>query len=472
MQSSPTGWRQLGHESNLRSSVRTNLLDWAAHVLKYSDQTPAAHHRLLLQELQALSLGTIDRLLVHMPPGSAKSTYASTFFPVWWFGQHPGSSIIAASHTESLAAHFGRRVRDLIATEQPRLGYNLIKGARSTLQWRLSNGSEYFAVGTRGSVIGRRADLVIVDDPIGSLAQADRSVDRNRIWDWFRSDLTTRLKPKGRILIVMTRWHEDDLAGRLAEYANDNWRVIKLPAVAEENDQLGRTPGEPLWPQWEDLAALQRKRASVGERTWNAAYQQSPRPLEGGLFKVGGIVPVDQSERADGLTVRAWDLAATIATGSNDPDWTVGVKLRVERPGQFLVLDVIRMRGSARQIEQTIVGAARLDGTSVHIGFPEDPGQAGKSQVSQYVGLLAGFHVVATRESGSKLLRAQPLSSQIESGNLSIVRADWNRVFLDELRDFPFDGKDDQVDALVRAFTTINNLSGSTRRIAVPFLVR
>ncbi len=472
MQRSLPEWQQLGHESKLHTSVRTDLLDWAVHVLKDSAQTPASHHRLLLRELQALSQGSIDRLLVHMPPGSAKSTYASTFFPAWWFAQHPGSSVIAASHTESLAAHFGRRVRALIATEQSRLGYELHKSAKSAVQWRLSNGGEYFATGTRGSVIGRRADLIIVDDPIGSLAQADRATDRDRVWDWFRSDLTTRLKPNGRILIVMTRWHEDDLAGRLTDHANDNWRVVNLPALAEDNDQLGRAVGEPLWPEWEDLASLNRKRASVGERTWLTAYQQSPRPLDGGLFKIGSIMPVDRSERADGLTVRAWDLAATIATGANDPDWTVGVKLRVERTGQFLVLDVIRMRGSARQIEQTIVGAAQMDGTSVHIGFPEDPGQAGKSQVSHYVGLLAGYHVVATRESGSKVLRAQPLSSQIENGNLSVVRADWNRSFLDELRDFPFGRKDDQVDALVRAFTTLNSLSGPTRKIAIPFLSR
>ena len=472
MQSWLANRQRLEQESNLRSTIQTDLLEWAVHVLKPLDQTPAAHHRLLLRELEALSRGSIDRLLIHMPPGSAKSTYASLLFPIWWFRQHPGSSIIAASHTASLAAHFGRRVRDLIATEQPRLGFELLKGSRSALQWRLSNGGEYFASGTRGSVIGRRADLVIVDDPIGNQAQADRPIDRERIWDWYRSDLTTRLKPNGRVLIVMTRWHEDDLAGRLAQHSDDRWRVLKLPALAEEVDELGRAPGAPLWPEWEDLAALRRKRATVGDRTWFAAYQQSPRPLEGGLFKVGHIVPVDNPTVPEGVTVRAWDLAATIATGGNDPDWTVGVKLRVERPGQFLVMDVIRIRGSARQIEQTILNAAKLDGTSVHIGFPEDPGQAGKSQVANYTGLLAGYHVISTRESGSKVLRAQPLSSQVEAGNLSILRADWNRVFLEELRDFPFGTKDDQVDALVRAFTTINGLSGPTRKLTVPFLSR
>lgn len=462
----------LAQETITRFSVRTDLLKWATHALSSSDQTPAAHHRLLLRELQALSQGSIDRLLVHMPPGSAKSTYASTIFPAWWFGQHPGSSIIAASHTEALAAHFGRRVRDMISAQQPILGFDLTKGAKSSVQWRLTNGGEYLAIGTRGAVIGRRADLVIIDDPVGSLAQADRALDRDRIWNWFRSDLSTRLKPKGRILIVMTRWHEDDLAGRIGQYSNDNWRILKLPALAEERDELGRAQGDALWPEWEDAAALARKRASVGERTWYAAYQQCPHPLEGGLFKVASIVPVSRSEVPDGLTVRAWDLAATVASGGNDPDWTVGVKLRLERPGQFLVLDVIRLRGTARQIEQAVLNAARLDGTAVHIGFPEDPGQAGKSQVSHYVGLLSGYHVVASRESGSKVIRAQPLSAQIEYGNLSIVRGDWNGVFLEELRSFPFANKDDQVDALVRAFTTLNTLSSPARKANIPFLVR
>ena len=131
-----------------------------------------------------------------------------------------------------------------------------------------------------------------------------------------------------------------------------------------------------------------------------------PHPLDGGLFKVGSIVPVTRSDVPEGLTVQAWDLASTVAKGGNDPDWTVGVKLRLERPGQFLV----------------------LDGTAVHIGFLEDPGQAGKSRVSHHVGLLAGFHVVASRESGSKVIRAQPLSAQIDQGKLSIVRGDWNGI--------------------------------------------
>jgi len=472
MQSLLSPEQPLEHETTARNDLRTDLLEWAAHVLKPSDQTPAAHHRLLLRELATLCDGTTDRLLVHMPPGSAKSTFASTLFPAWWFAQHPGSSIITASHTASLAEHFGRRVRDLIVTQEDALGYTLIKGDRAASHWRVSNGGEYFAAGTRGSIIGRRADLVIVDDPIGNQAQADRATDRERLWDWYRSDLSTRLKPRGRVLIVMTRWHEDDLAGRLATHVDDGWRILKLPALAEENDPLNRALGEPLWPEWEDLPALMRKRMLVGERTWSASYQQAPRQLEGGLFKTASVTVLDDAPDTGGTTVRGWDLAATIADDKNNPDWTVGVKLRAHSPGQFIVLDVVRIRGSARNVEQTVLGAATRDGTSVHIGIPEDPGQAGKGQVAHYTGLLAGYHVVATRETGSKVLRAQPLSSQIEAGNISIVKAGWNRAFLEELREFPFSAKDDQVDALVRAFTTLINLAPATRSVDLSFLSR
>ena len=472
MQISQSELQPFDQESALRGRLRTNLLEWAAHALRPLEQKPAAHHKLLLQELETLSRGETDRLMIQMPPGSAKSTFTSTLFPAWWFGQHPGSSIIAASHTASLAEHFGKRVRDLIAAEQPRLGYHLIKGDRAASHWRLSNGGEYFASGTRGSIIGRRADLVIVDDPIGSQIQADRSRDRERLWDWYRSDLTTRLKPNGRVVLVMTRWHEDDLAGRLAVQTEGGWRILRLPALAEEDDPLNRRIGDPLWPDWEDLPALLKKRALVGERAWSAMFQQSPRPAEGGLFKTARLLPVDEAGSQDGTTVRAWDLAATTPTAGNDPDWTAGVKLRVEKPGRYVVLDVVRLRGSPWDVEQAIMATARLDGQAVHIGLPEDPGQAGKAQTSYLTGLLAGYHVITTRETGSKYVRAQPLASQVEAGNIAIVRAGWNHLFLDELREFPHGSKDDQVDAFVRAFGTINDLGSPARKIRIPYLSR
>jgi predicted phage terminase large subunit-like protein len=424
-------------------------------------------------ELEAVSRGDTDRLMVQMPPGSAKSTYASILYPAWWFTQHPKHSIIAASHTAGLATYFGRRARSIIGEEAHWLGYDIAVRDRASSHWSTSSGGEYYSVGIRGAIIGRRADLAIIDDPVKSQAEADSAVHRDRIWDWFRSDLIPRLKPKARIVLMMTRWHQDDLCGRLLAQDPNEWRCVRLPALAEEGDQLDRSPGEPLWPEWEDIQALLRRRASVGERGWLAQFQQSPRPDSGTLFKVSCLEFIDAVPPGPPVpVVRAWDLAATTATGRNDPDWTVGVKLMRHASGRYTVLDVVRLRGTSREMEDSIAVAARVDGRTVTIGLPMDPGQAGKSQVAYLTRQLAGHHVISSRETGAKTTRAAPVASQIEAGNVTLVRANWNHAFVEELRDFPFGRKDDQVDALSHAFDMLLDIPTPARTLAVPYLGR
>lgn len=406
-----------------------------------------------------------------MPPGSAKSTYASVLFPAWWFAQHPRSSVISASHSLGLAKHFSRRVRGLILENQNYLGFGMANRQQATDTWSTSNGGDYLSVGVRGAITGRRADLVIIDDPIRSRADAESPRQRDHIWEWFKSDVTTRLKPRGRVVLIMTRWHPDDLGGQLLERAGAEWRVVRLPALAEPNDPIGRLTGTPLWPEWEDRDALLRKRELIGERAWSALFQQVPLPAGGRLFSADRITIIEPTSAPDNL-VRAWDLAATGDTGRNDPDWTVGIKLRRDEAGRYLILDVVRIRGSPHQVEDLIVTTAQKDGTRVIVAIPEDPGQAGKSQMSYLTRQLAGYHVIASRETGSKATRAMPLASQVEAGNVSIARADWNRALLDEMRDFPWGKKDDQVDALVRAFTTLTTRPRPPSSIAMSILSR
>jgi predicted phage terminase large subunit-like protein len=411
--------------------------------------------------------------MILMPPGSAKSTYASILFPPWWFTQHPTSSVIAVSHTLALAENFSRRVRSLILDRKGQLGYSLVRDERAATNWRISSGGEYMAVGVRGGITGRRADLIIIDDPIKSQAEADSMPHRQQLWEWYKSDLSTRLKPGGRVILVMTRWHEDDLGGQLLAATPDEWRVLKLPALAEDGDPLGRQPGEPLWPAWEDQVALERKRNTIGERAWMSLFQQSPRPATGSVFKVAALTILDAPPSlADNRIVRAWDLAATVATGQNDPDWTVGVKMSRDQRHRFTVLDVVRLRGTPRQIEDTIVSTAQLDGQTVWVGLPEDPGQAGKSQIAYLAGRLAGFRLMTSRETGSKLTRAMPLASQVEAGNVALVRAEWNYQLIDEMRGFPTGRKDDQVDAMVRAFGTLARVGDPPKLISIPLLNR
>jgi predicted phage terminase large subunit-like protein len=356
--------------------------------------------------------------MVLLPPGAAKSTYASRLFPAWWMARNPRGAVIEACHTARLAEHFGRGVRGLLEENAARLGVQVRPDARAAGHFMTERGGEFFAIGVHGAVTGRRADLALIDDPIRSFADAESFSAREHLWDWFRTELVTRMKPQGRIVLVMTRWHCDDLAGRLIEQGG--WGVLRLPALAEVGDPLGRAPGEVLWPEWEDLAAIEAKRALLGERHFAALFQQSPL-RDGGLVFDPRLVRVVDTVPA-GVGVRGWDLACT-AAGTGDPDWTVGVKLVRDAMGGLFVDDVIRFRGVFAEVMDRIKAAAAADGTAVIVGLPQDPGQSGKSQVMFLTQMLAGYRVIASVESGSKEARANPVASQVARGVVAIRRA-------------------------------------------------
>ncbi len=473
MSSAPPDLLGAAQETPLRGLVRNSLTEWTKCVLGPLDQKPAAHHFALIRELQEISTGANTRLIVLMPPGSAKSTYASVLFPAWWFTQHPESSVIAVSHTASLGEHFGRQIRNLIADHRPRLGYELVSDNRAAGRWRTTCRGEYFVAGVRGPITGRRADLAVIDDPIKSQAEVANARLREKLWFWFQSELLTRLKPGGRVVLVMTRWHEDDIGGRLRAHDHAEWRILRLAGFAESDDPVGRCLGAPIWPDWEDVSGLLKKRASVGERVWYSMYQQSPETIEGGLFRCDRIDTVsDVPETGTGRIVRAWDLASTAATGVTDPDWTVGLKLLASPTGRYIVLDIVRLRGSPHEVVDAVVSTAQRDGRSVSVGLPEDPGQAGKIQVAYFSGLLTGYYVTASRETGSKMTRAMPVASQVEARNVAIVQSKWNYAFLNELADFPDGCKDDQVDAFSRAFSMLARSGAATRRLNTTHLSR
>jgi predicted phage terminase large subunit-like protein len=446
------------------------LVEWAELVLGQLGHKPALHHRKLMENLDAISCGDIDRLMVLMPPGSAKSTYVSVLFPAWYLSRHPRAALIMTCHTDSLASHFGRRTRALVQEHSDTLNYRLAVDERAANRWRINLGGEYFAAGIRGPIAGRRADLAIIDDPVKSWAEADSPICREHAWEWYRTDLLSRLKPRGRVVLVMTRWHQDDLGGRILEM-EPGWTVLRLPALAVPPDPLGRAEGEALWPDWEDADALARKRAAMGDRAFSALFQQDPQPSSGGLFMTERV-PVCDVAPSGTTAVRAWDLASALPAPGKDPDWTVGLRLDRDAEHRFVVTDIHRLRGTPGEVEAAILATAERDGPAVLISLPQDPGQAGQSQAAYLTRKLAGFVVRCSPETGAKLTRAGPVAAQIEGGNLSLVRAPWNRAFLEELRDFPNGRKDDQVDALSRAFMTLVTPAPPARRLHVPLLSR
>ena len=448
-------------EWKLRKEIRGSFEAWCRFARAPLGQSPAAHHLLLIEALERLALRPGARLIVLMPPGSAKSTYVSTLFPAWWLAQFPRNNILAASHTSGLAEDFGRAVRALILEHGLRLGVRLHQEKHAAGQFLVKPGGSYYALGVHGAVTGRRADLGIIDDPIKGFQNSELLSRRDSLWNWFRSEWMTRLTPGARMVLVMTRWHSDDLAGRLI--SQGGFEVIQLPATAGEGDPIGRAPGEALWPENEGALQLAEKRCLLGERVFSALYQQCPLSPGGRIFDPQKIVIVDTVP--PGAAVRAWDLAST-ASVDGDPDWTVGLRMVRDHAGVFYIDDIVRIRGAPVEVVGAISAAAQADGQVVTIGLPQDPGQAGKSQIMFLVNRLAGYCVQSGLETGSKATRAMPFCAQVASGNVVLRRAAWNSAFFEELALFPEGKHDDQIDAAVRAFSMLC-ANGAPARFAI-----
>jgi len=408
-----------------------------------------------------LAARRIKRLAVFMPPRHGKSQLCSRYFPAWLLGQMPDERIIQAGYGNTFAATWGRHTRNAIdeAHKLGVFGVRVDPAKSSADEWEiLGHDGGMYCVGMGGGVTGRGADLLTIDDPVKSREEADSLTYREKNWNWYTDDLYTRLHPGARVLLVATRWHHDDLPGRIIAHdqGREDWTIINLPALAEENDPLGRAPGEALWPQRYDIAALEDRRATLGSYGFAALYQQRPAPREGGMFKRHWFEIVDAAP-AIGDKARGWDLAGTAEGG----DYTVGV--RGVKNGRFYIDDVRREQLGPAGVRDLIRVTAQQDGKQVRISIPQDPGQAGKAQTQELVKLLAGHIIHASPETGPKHLRAEAFAAQCEAGNVALVRGPWNETFIDEFCNFNPDVKDqqdDQIDATCRCFTALTDAAG------------
>lgn len=266
----------------------SRLIAYAAY--QWPSYQTAAHHRLIARKLEAVERGEVKRLMIFMPPRHGKSMLASEFFPAWYMGRNPDHYVVAATYGQDLADDFGRKVKNQIADpgfQKIFPGVSLkddsksarrfhVHGADSAVEHQVTQGGAYFAVGVGGPLTGRGAHLLLIDDPIKDRQDADSEVTRRRIKDWYTSTAYTRLMPGGRVVVIQTRWHEDDLAGwLLKEHAGEDWDVLSLPALDGE---------KPLWPEQYDKDRLLKIKSAVGARDWSALYQQSPSPDEGTYF--------------------------------------------------------------------------------------------------------------------------------------------------------------------------------------------
>jgi len=429
-----------------RRAARADLTTWC----RRCGFEPAAHHRLIINRLECVACGEIDRLAIFMPPGSAKSTYASVLFPPWYYGRHPDHSVIAGSHTAELAEKWGRRVRNLISDNEHVLDVGLASSSQAAGRWETNKGGEYFAAGVGGAVAGWRGDLVLIDDPVRSREDAESPAIRDKHWDWYRSDVYPRLKPKGRIVLIQTRWHELDLAGRvLAEMqaGGDQWEIICLPAEAEANDPLGRAPGAALWPEWEDLPELERKRRAIGPRDWSALYQQRPAPEEGDFFKADWLKPCSALPSKELLRVYGGsDYAVTEGGG----DFTVHLTIGLDYEGRMYLLNVWREQAASDRWVEAFCDQVIL---WKPMGWAEEQGQI-KSGIGPYLDRRqrerkAYVYRQPFPTRGDKSIRAQSIRGRMALEGLYVPEhAPWYPAFRSELLSFPAGAHDDQVDAL------------------------
>ena len=244
------------------------------------------HHRLIIEKLEAVERGEIRKLMIFVPPRHGKSEIASINFPAWFFGRNPKKSIIAASYNSDLAISFGRKARNIVASQEYKNLFpsvSLAEDSKAAGQWITNQGGEYTAVGIGGGTTGRGADVFLIDDPVKDKQEAESPVIQERNIGWYRSVARTRLSPKGARVIIQTRWHDLDLAGQILA-TEDDWEIVDLAAIAPKDEEY-RKADEALWPQKYSIDELLAIKKELGIELWSALYQQKPISEESQVFK-------------------------------------------------------------------------------------------------------------------------------------------------------------------------------------------
>jgi len=469
-----------------------------AQALELDDTYRARPHLDYLAERITVAVRDVERgqnrlLAVSMPPRAGKSTLLSQHTPLWLLRRHPEWQIIMTSQDGALAGEWARSIRNTIE-EHPTLGVSIAPDGGAGTRWATDNGGGVFATSTQGPIIGRGARVFLIDDPVKDFADAHSEVHRQRLWDWWLSTAQTRLEPPYLVIVVMSRWHEDDLIGRLmsAEYEGDpaRWEYIRLGALAGEDDPLGRAVGEPLLSPLLDedrdeaLTRWDETRRTVGSYTWAALYQQTPAPAQGAIFDDtwwrywtldpnladdDRVILLDREQLTTGRWLDSWD---TSFKGTDSSDFVVGQ--RWVRTGPYRVL-VAQRRGrwSFTQALEEMEEWAKTDdefaspyGAHVHLRLVEESAN-GPAILDVMRNKVSGMKSVRPRD--SKEARARAITPEVESGHVLLPHpqeASWVPDLLSELRNLHHDINDDQVDALSQALLEFRDAGRGT--VTVP----
>jgi len=428
----------------------------------------AAHHALIAKKLESVERGDIKRLMILMPPRHGKSELASRRFPAFYIGRNPGKQIIAASYNSDLANDFGREVRNIVAS--PEFGAlfqtSLAADSSAANRWHTGSGGMYVAAGVGTAITGRGADVLLIDDPFKDREEADSELRRQRVWDWYTSTAYTRLMPGGAVVVINTRWHDDDLSGRLLaeqEHGGDQWDVLSLSAT-------DRAETKALWPEWYPLERLMQIKAVLPARDWNALYMQNPIPDDGDYFKANWFGEYDQPP-TDLRKYGASDYAVTDKGG----DFTEHGVAGVDQNGNLYVLDWWR-----EQSTSDVWIDAKCDLILKH-----EPqcwfGEAGPIRRAVEPFLMrrmsdrkAYCRIEWLASIADKPTRARTIQGMASMGKVFLPKsAPWKADLLNQLLRFPAGKLDDGVDVLSLFGRGLQHIGGPKKaRAASPTPVR
>ena len=476
-------------------AARTSLLEFTK--LTNPNFKAGWSHKIIAYYLEKYWRGEIN-LILSLPPRHSKSELASRNLPAWGFGQNPDYEIISCSYADALASRMNRdcqrimespiyreifpntRIQDLrykTDRETP-----LLDDDGNEIEIRgnaLKNNSVFQIVGRRGvyrsagvggGITGMGFERGLIDDPFKDAKEAKSYTVREGVWEWYGSVFYTRKTPTAKICVIMTRWHEDDLAGKLLESMKENnseqYTVLNLPAICDNPNEVdpavleelgleARKIGEPLDGNRYDLPMLNRIRLTIGEKAWNALYQGKPSPDEGELFKVANIKILKAIPTNVVRWVRYWDKAGT--EGGKGAQ-TAGALVGITSANEVILADVISGRWAAPEREKIIKQTAELDGKKVHVWVEQEPGSGGKESAENTVRNLQGYTCKIEKVTGDKVTRAEPLSCQVEIGNFYVVEGDYlhgQEGAMQQFRMFPNGKLKDMIDATGGAYNKL-----------------